>query len=216
MGKSKGKKALVVLLTLLAMGCLAWAFYSPIWWVSLKAPNYPADAFPQGVRIHIHVTGVQNGCTLQVNDEIYEDEPLDCVHEMNTINHYIGMAPMERGGVKEIQFAPYGFLAMGVGCLLFLVWGGKRYWIFALPTILVPAIFVIDFAGWLWWFGHNLHPWGAFTVKPFMPTVFGEGKVAQFLTYSFPHYGFGLLIGAALLMLLAVLLRRKALKECDC
>ena len=37
-------------------------------------------------------------------------------------------------------------------------------------------------------------PLGAFTVKPFMPTVFGEGKVAQFSTYSYPHWGYGLLM----------------------
>ena len=40
----------------------------------------------------------------------------------------------------------------------------------------MPVAFVADYSFWLWWFGHNLSPWGAFTVKPFMPTVFGEGK----------------------------------------
>ena len=71
---------------------------------------------------------------------------------------------------------------------------------------------VIDYSAWLWWFGHNLHPWGAFTVKPFMPTVFGQGKVAQFSTYSYPHYGFGLLLAAAACLVLAALLRRKSLR----
>jgi hypothetical protein len=56
------------------------------------------------------------------------------------------------------------------------------------------CLFVITYAGWLWFFGHNLHPWGAFTVKPFMPTVFGEGKVAQFSTYSYPYWGYALLL----------------------
>ena len=50
---------------------------------------------------------------------------------------------------------------------------------------------MIDYSAWLWYFGHTLSPWGAFTVKPFMPTVFGEGKVAQFSTFSYPTYGFG-------------------------
>jgi hypothetical protein len=59
---------------------------------------------------------------------------------------------------------------------------------------LLPLFFVITYAGWLWFFGHNLHPWGAFTVKPFMPTVFGEGKVAQFSTYSYPYWGYALLL----------------------
>jgi hypothetical protein len=58
----------------------------------------------------------------------------------------------------------------------------------------LPLFFVIEYAGWLWFFGHNMHPWGAFTVKPFMPTLFGEGKVAQFSTYSYPYWGYGLLM----------------------
>ena len=30
--------------------------------VSLTAPNYPKDAFPDGIRIHFHFNGVFNGC----------------------------------------------------------------------------------------------------------------------------------------------------------
>ena len=52
---------------------------------------------------------------------------------------------------------------------------------------------------------------GAFTLKPFMPTVFGDGKVAQFTTHSYPHYGFGLMVASSLLLLLAALIRRKQL-----
>jgi hypothetical protein len=83
----------------------------------------------------------------------------------------------------------------------------------ALVPALLPAFFVITYAGWLWFFGHNLHPWGAFTVKPFMPTVFGEGKVAQFSTFSYPYWGYALLIGIFVCMMLALLLRRKQLRE---
>jgi hypothetical protein len=54
---------------------------------------------------------------------------------------------------------------------------------------------------------------GAFTVKPFMPTVFGDGKVAQFTTHSYPSIGFGLMLLASLLTGLAALIRRKQLAE---
>ena len=60
---------------------------------------------------------------------------------------------------------------------------------------------------------HNLHPWGAFTVKPFMPTVFGEGKVAQFSTYSYPYWGYGLLLVIFVCLMLALLIRRKRCAE---
>jgi hypothetical protein len=85
----------------------------------------------------------------------------------------------------------------------------------ALVPALLPVYFVITYAGWLWFFGHNLHPWGAFTVKPFMPTVFGEGKVAQFSTYSYPYWGYALLVMVFLCLMLALLLRRRQLREAD-
>lgn len=50
----------------------------------------------------------------------------------------------------------------------------------------IPLLFIADYSYWLYWFGHNLHDWGAFKIKPFMPTVFGDGKVAQFTTHSLP------------------------------
>jgi hypothetical protein len=83
----------------------------------------------------------------------------------------------------------------------------------ALVPALLPVYFVIEYAAWLWFFGHNLHPWGAFTVKPFMPTVFGEGKVAQFSTYSYPYWGYGLLVLMFLSLMPALLIRRKQVRE---
>jgi hypothetical protein len=83
----------------------------------------------------------------------------------------------------------------------------------ALVPAFLPVFFVITYAGWLWFFGHNMHPWGAFTVKPFMPTVFGEGKVAQFSTFSYPYWGYGLLVIIFICMMLALLIRRKQLRE---
>ena len=35
---------------------------------SLKAPNYPAETFPDGVRIEFHFTGVKNGCHVRPSD----------------------------------------------------------------------------------------------------------------------------------------------------
>ena len=49
-------------LTLISLICLVAAYFAPIWWVSLTAPNYPPDAFPDGIRIHFHFDGVYNGC----------------------------------------------------------------------------------------------------------------------------------------------------------
>jgi ABC-type multidrug transport system fused ATPase/permease subunit len=310
-------------LTLIALVAMVVAYFAPIWWVSLTAPNYPKDAFPDGIRIHFHFDGVYNGCkaagagTRMANEIIQQDldehterynpildakkdvnkgaQGLDCVHEMNTINHYVGMFPIATGAPVEKPLAKFffgffavmlagfmvtkrktrllvlstGFAAVAawmlvdqyvlghlashveayvqeagtffkepdkikawgdnvtlishvviVGLLLVMgivIAGVAKIRNFSLLLALVPALlpvfFVITYAAWLWFFGHNLHPWGAFTVKPFMPTVFGEGKVAQFSTYSYPYWGYGLLVLMFLSLVPALLIRRKQMRE---
>jgi len=372
-------------LTGLSLLLLAAIFVSPLWWVSLTAPNYPPEAFPDGVRIHFHMTGVFNGCRKVEKDEIQEVEALDCVHEMDTINHYVGMYPIAAGGPIERAFSQFlvpflgvmllGFMimspglrsaVMGVGFAVILVlmyltiyaddgfgmeseayvtalvtsldqdtsaetdtpaetgvvaalrrsleasgikvdapaaaeggavsdkqrlidqlrvtfekdqqrsgnneawngstfqvmsWhygkslgryfnnpaeiepmvktvkmathlvfggllaamllllvasrktGGLFYWLLILVPMALPVFFIIDFSAWLWFFGHNLNTMGAFTVKPFMPTVFGQGKVAQFATHSYPYTGFGLMLLMSVLLGIAALTRRKQLQD---
>ncbi|MCG7976492.1 MAG: hypothetical protein JAZ16_15650 [Candidatus Thiodiazotropha taylori] len=384
----------VAVLTLAALGLLTVIFYTPIWWVSLTAPNYPAESFPDGVRIHFHMNGVFNGCEKQEKAEIVEDEALDCVHEMDTINHYVGMYPIAAGGPVERGFGQFLMVFMGVMLLGFIctkprirvailsggfaviaVWmglalygdggfkllntgyisalvtsldqeatsessepeiviggiagvlkdsleesgvevilpsqverekrqqsesgdaeklhlieqlkltydidqvrsdkmapwngsafqvmswhyakslgryfnnqqeivpmvknlelaihvvfvgllaamllvifgarknGGLFYWLLVLVPIALPVIFVIDYSAWLWWYGHTLNDMGAFSVKPFMPTVFGDGKVAQFTTHSYPYKGFGLMVLTSLILAAAALIRFKQFKQ---
>lgn len=318
--QARSKQNLIVsVLTLVSLGLMIAAFFSPIWWVSLTAPNYPKEAFPQGIRIHFHFNGVYNGCTVLPQSRLSKETEqrdlgddlehrdggasgaqaqqigLDCMHEMNTINHYVGMYPIETGAPVERPLAKYffGFFAvmllafafrskkiqlaiLGAGFTAVAAWMvGELYvidtvdpfvknymaeaarffneperiaqWGTTLRTVtaavtaglilimviiivgvwksrpfqlllalvpgMLPIFFVIDYAAWLWIFGHNLNAWGAFTVKPFMPTVFGEGKVAQFSTYSYPHYGYALLLAVFVLLVLATLMRRKQLRE---
>ncbi|MCU7846327.1 MAG: hypothetical protein KZQ93_21030 [Candidatus Thiodiazotropha sp. (ex Monitilora ramsayi)] len=384
----------VAVLTLIGLGLLAVVFYTPIWWVSLTAPNYPEESFPDGVRIHFHMNGVFNGCEKQEKAEIVEDEALDCVHEMDTINHYVGMYPIAAGGPVERGFGQFlmvflgvmlvGFIVtgpkqrmivLGVGFTGIAVWmamtiyggggfslqntgyvsalvtsmdqeatgessepeiviggvtgvlkdsleesgvevilpseveaakragektagvdkshlieqlkltydidqvksdsmqpwdgssfqvmswhyakslgryfnnpeeiipmvknleiaihvvfvgllgamalvvfgsrknGGLLYWLLILVPIALPIFFIIDYSAWLWWYGHTLNDMGAFSVKPFMPTVFGDGKVAQFTTHSYPYIGFGLMVLTSLILAVAALLRFKQLKD---
>jgi small-conductance mechanosensitive channel len=319
----QSQNKLVAGLTLIALVAIIAAYFSPIWWVSLTAPNYPADAFPDGIRIHFHFDGVYNGCKaagkgtrmaeeviqkdLEGSEERYNPildakknvdegaQGLDCVHEMNTINHYVGMFPIATGAPVEKPLAKFffgffavmlvgfactrqklrlailsvgfaavagwaivdqyvlghlashvshyvteagtffnepdkikhwgdnvtmisniviGFLIVIMAVVVLGVWKIRNFeLLLALVPGLLPVFFVIEYASWLWFFGHNLHPWGAFTVKPFMPTVFGEGKVAQFSTFSYPYWGFGLLMVAFACLMLALLLRRKQLRE---
>jgi uncharacterized membrane protein len=119
--------------------------------------------------------------------------------------------------VANLKFATYAAIVGLIVAMIVVLIGVWKMRGFSLLLALVPALlpiyFVIDYAGWLWFFGHNLHPWGAFTVKPFMPTVFGEGKVAQFSTYSYPYWGYALLLLVFAALMLALLIRRKQMRE---
>ena len=87
---------------------------------------------------------------------------------------------------------------------------------FAIVPSLVPFYFLIMYMIGLYWYGHNLglHGGGAFEgINDFMPTVFGEGKVAQFTTVSYPYFGFLVAFLAFVSLTLAMLLKRKDLKE---
>jgi hypothetical protein len=86
------------------------------------------------------------------------------------------------------------------------------YWLLVLVPMALPIGFLAEYAGWLWWYGHSLNAMGAFTLKPFMPTVFGDGKVAQFTTHSYPAIGFGLMVASSALLALAALIRFKQLR----
>jgi hypothetical protein len=386
----KKQSIIIVALSAVAIALIALIYISPIWWVSLTAPNYPEEAFPDGVRIHFHMNGVFNGCQKIDKVEIQEDEALDCVHEMDTINHYVGMYPIAAGGPIERAFSQFlmtflaimvvGFackkprirltlMAVGFGglviwmyatiygedgarlqneqylsalanaididtakgegggelsageamlqrlrqslaesegkspeashvkvkeeseksrllntlrstferdtftrsagenwtgsgyqvltwhygknlgkyfnepakimpmvdtlklfvnlvffaliaAMLFLLWaarknGGILFWLLVFIPMALPLFFLIDYSSWLWWFGHNMNAMGAFSVKPFMPTVFGDGKVAQFTTHSYPYTGFGLMVLLSLVLAAAALLRRAQFKSDD-
>ncbi len=145
----------VGLLTLVALGLLTAIFYTPTWWVSLTAPNYPTESFPDGVRIHFHMNGVFNGCQKQDKAEIQEDEALDCVHEMDTINHYVGMYPIAAGGPVERAFSQFLLVMLGVMLLGFMCTNPK----------LRMGIMGVGFAGIIGWMYMTIYIEGGFSLE---------------------------------------------------
>jgi hypothetical protein len=168
----------------------------PVWRVSLEAPQYPKASYPEGIPVFFTLTDFRGK-----------------VVEMNVINHYIGMDPMELGAFTVRKLVPFVYLLFLI-MLLGMVWySGPGWWMLGIIPALMPWYYLGFYSYWLYWFGHNLHPYGAFEVKPFMPTVLGDGKVAQFTTHSYPHVGFYVLLAVFVLLLLAVLVKRRALRE---
>ena len=124
---SNSKQNLIIgTLSLVALGLLISIFYTPVWWVSLKAPQYPDAAFPQGIRIHFHVNGVFNGCQKVETEEKYEEEALNCKHEMDAINHYVGMYPIAAGAPIERAVSPFVFVLLGLMVIAFALPNNKQ------------------------------------------------------------------------------------------
>jgi hypothetical protein len=165
----------------------------PIWYVALEAPNYPKESFPEGIPVYYHFDGFSGD-----------------VFEMETINHFIGMDPMKRGAPYLRAAAPYALVFVALLFILYMLYDAKILDYLMLIPVALPVIFLGFYAYWLYWFGHHMHDWGAFKIKPFMPTVFGDGKVAQFTTHSYPTTGFWLLIAISILSLLAIVSKKKA------
>ncbi len=168
----------------------------PVWMVSLEAPQYPKAAFPDGIPVYFHFTDWSGKA-----------------NEMNTINHYIGMNPMEAGAVTLRRTIPFVFLTFFIMLIVYLFYSGPGWWLLGMIPASFPWLYLAFFSKWLYWFGHHLHPWGAFKIKPFMPTVLGDGKVAQFTTHSYPTVGFYFLLALFVVLTFSVLIRRKALKD---
>jgi len=111
--------------------------------------------------------------------------------------------------------SPWIFVLFAVFGLFFMLTPKRLNSFAALTPALAPFFFLGVYIFYLYWYGHNLglHGGGAFAgIKPFMPTVFGEGKVAQFTTQSYPSTGFFAAFGGFIFMMLSLLLKRKALK----
>jgi len=112
--------------------------------------------------------------------------------------------------------AHLAFIILAVFGLAFVLVSRKKLSGLAILTGLAPLYFLIVYVYYLRWYGHNLglHGGGAFSgIKPFMPTVLGEGKVAQFTTMSYPYIGFFVGLAGLVLMLLAISFKKKYLAE---
>jgi len=81
------------------------------------------------------------------------------------------------------------------------------------PQSACRCFFVVDYSGWLYWFGHNMNEMGAFTVKAFMPTVFGDARWPS-SPRTLPVLGFGLMIAFAVVVGMVVLIRKSHFARC--
>ena len=130
------------------------------------------------------------------------------------------------GSAKEINVTPkyldilntilvnskyiFAFLLLMLGYYIFS--SKKVNAIFAFLPALLPFYFLFLYMYSMYWYGHNLglHGGGAFSgIKPFMPTIFGHGKVAQFETVAYPYWGFAVDFMIFIVLIFSILFKKK-------
>ncbi len=158
---------------------LLLSFLFPLWRISMKAPQYP-----DGLSMDIYSYQVVGG-----NDG-------HDVQEINTLNHYIGMHTITRDELRDLDWIPFALVAMALLALRAALLGNVRAIIdLSMIAGYVSVVAFGRFVWMLWEFGHRLDPKAPVKVAPFMPVVFGEKQIANFLTRSMPQFG-SLLMGA--------------------
>jgi hypothetical protein len=181
-----------VLLSLLVGALLLVAYRQPWWSFRLYAPQYP-----NGLGIEILLSGSRGD-----------------LHEIDTLNHYIGMASLASAAPLERQLSLVAIeaAALLVTALLLVPRRGANLVAVAVAAA-VPLGFVADFSYWLHRFGHELNPRAPLRLEPFTPDLFGNGVIGQFMTFARPELGFWLAVAAAGLAALLELLRRRQRSE---
>ena len=169
-----GKIRIIPLLAAAVMVFLSFKF--PMWEIYLEANMYPNDI---GMAIYATHPG----------DPPDVAEMDGGLHELNVLNHYIGMRPI-RADLPVFKILPALMVIVGVMLILSAF---IRKFKMILATVIVFALMSVYGVATLIYriysYGHNLRPDAAIKVPPFMPGIWGQNKLAQFTTYSYFDWG---------------------------
>lgn len=161
-----------LLLVLLVVPLLA-SFAFPLWRISMEAPQYP-----KGLSMDIYSYQLVGG-----NDG-------HDIKEINTLNHYIGMRAITREELRDLDWMPFGLVALALLTLRAALLGNVRTLIdLSMVAAYISVVAFGRFVWMLWEFGHELDPKAPVDIEPFMPVVVGSKKIANFMTHSMPQFG---------------------------
>lgn len=177
-------------LLLVARVLLLVSLFLPYWHMALHAPQYPDN---------LHLTAYINTLTGDVA-------------EINGLNHYIGMRPLEEAAQFERSIGVYAMIGMVVLLELAAFIHTKWAALLVIPAILFPAVFLADLYFWMSNFGQNLDPTAPLSnsIDPFVPPILGEGVVGQFKTVASAGLGLYLACAASVVQVVALYFHRRA------
>ncbi|MBI5878216.1 MAG: cytochrome C [Chloroflexi bacterium] len=164
----------------------------PYWRMTLKAPQYP-----KGLKVDVYINHIQGDVT-----------------EIDGLNHYLGMPPLNDGGQFERSISLLAVVSLGLLLLATMFVHNQWAALLALPAIGFPLGFLADLFLILYNYGHSIDPKSALggAIKPFTPPLIGEGKIGQFASLAEPQLGLLLAFLASALVLVGLYTHRAAYK----
>src|SRR5262245_27460333 len=142
--------------------------FLPLWQMTMVSNQYP-----EGLRLWIY--------TYTLHGDL---------QEINTLNHYIGMHPLDAEHFAELRFLPVIF---GLGALACLAAAALRRRLVTSAALAGGLLAGMGSMGILFYelytYGHNLDPKAAIRIKPFMPPPVGTNQLANFHVTSYFHLG---------------------------
>jgi copper chaperone NosL len=176
------------LLMIVAAGFAVAAVFLPLWKIHLVAPQYR-----EGLSLHIYSYQLVGGNRGQ-----------DLV-EINGLNHYIGMKPLQQADFVEMTWLPFVF---GIFALLSL----RAAVIGRMASLIDLGVLFLYFGAFsmgnfyyrLYSYGHHLDPRAPMTIEPFTPIMLGSQKIANFVQTSLPQSG-AILLGLFPVMISAAM-----------
>ncbi len=168
------------------------SMFLPYWSMTLNAPQYP-----KGLEVVVFINKLTGDVT-----------------EVDGLNHYIGMRPLGEAAQLErsVSVAAISILVLLVLSAIFV--HTKWAALLALPAVMMPFVFVADMYFWMRNFGLNLDPTAPLSgaIDPFVPPIFGTGKLAQFETVASFEIGLWLAFLSSILIIAGLYYHRKAFK----
>jgi hypothetical protein len=165
---------------LAAAALVAAALTLPLWGFAMSAPQYPDET--------LHLRVVRQGIAGDV-------------HEVSTLQHYIGVAfPRE---LPELRLATAAMVALTVLLLTAAFAGAGRLGrvyraLCAAALLLFLAVSAVAVQARLYRVGHERDRSAPIrAVRDFTPPLVGPVKVGNFTVWSFPHVGALFLLAAA-------------------
>ncbi len=151
----------------------------PLWTMKMEAPQYR-----KGLFLHAYGTGMTGDLS-----------------ELNILNHYIGMPPVEAPAFEMSMF-PIG-VAVLVGLSLLSPFSRWLRRAAIAGMLLTPLVILADLQYRLYAFGHALDPTAPIRLKPFTPLVIGETEMGNFESHAMVSWGFFCFLAAATLLIFA-------------